>query len=93
MIRRLLHHPLRLVPDPGRRRPARPCRHRRRRDGRRGLPRAALDHRGGARMARPARKASRVTYRRMTWDRVAIVEQRLDSYLDTARPAPHRLAA
>ena len=29
----------------------------------------------------------------MTWDRVAIVEQALDSYLETARPAPHRLAA
>ena len=29
----------------------------------------------------------------MTWDRVAIVEQGLDSYLETARPAPHRLTA
>ncbi|MEA2651027.1 MAG: 2-oxoisovalerate dehydrogenase component, partial [Chloroflexota bacterium] len=29
----------------------------------------------------------------MTWDRVAIVEQGLDSYLNTARPAPHRLPA
>ena len=29
----------------------------------------------------------------MTWDRVAIVEQGLDSYLGTARPAPHRLEA
>jgi len=29
----------------------------------------------------------------MTWDRVAIVEQGLDSYLETARPAAHRLAA
>src|SRR5687768_2512140 len=29
----------------------------------------------------------------MTWDRVAIVEQGLDRYLETARPAPHRLAA
>ncbi len=29
----------------------------------------------------------------MTWDRVAIVEHALDSYLDTAAPAPHRLAA
>jgi 2-oxoisovalerate dehydrogenase E1 component len=27
----------------------------------------------------------------MTWDRVAIVERQLDTYLDTARPAPHRL--
>ncbi len=29
----------------------------------------------------------------MTWDRVAVVERQLDSYLETARPAPHRLAA
>ena len=44
-------------------------------------------------MAPPPAEASRVTYRRMTWDRVAIVEQGLDSYLETARPAPHRLTA
>src|SRR5918997_4047907 len=29
----------------------------------------------------------------MTWDRVAIVEHALDSYLYTAAPAPHRLTA
>ena len=28
----------------------------------------------------------------MTWDRVAIVERQLDTYLETAEPAPRRLA-
>ena len=40
----------------------------------------------------PRPEIQRVTDRRMTWDRVAMVEQGLDSYLETARPAPHRLA-
>src|SRR5688500_16215838 len=29
----------------------------------------------------------------MTWDRVATVERQLDSYLESAAPAPHRLSA
>ena len=29
----------------------------------------------------------------MTWDRVAIVERQLDTYLESAAPAPHRLSA
>ncbi|MGI8998776.1 MAG: hypothetical protein ACR2GO_03605, partial [Candidatus Limnocylindria bacterium] len=29
----------------------------------------------------------------MTWDRVAAVERQLDTYLETAGPAPHRLTA
>ena len=44
-------------------------------------------------MTRPALEASRVTVRRMTWDRVAAVERQLDTYLENAGPASHRLAA
>ena len=44
-------------------------------------------------MARPPPESTELADRRMTWDRVATVERQLDTYLESAEPAPHRLSA